>query len=299
MAEFIFCVQAITPDLYNQCVDIRLSAEPDEDTVNEGNIFLMHTGDNNDKSIAPFDIEIDDRIIRLHLREWAVPNDRYVLIVQKGIKNLMGDMELETSILREVFFRSDVTSDVLILSPADYEEISGALNVKWEETARKLSDLVGSFYLEVARENAFYNVVCSTFISRTAAKKDKKGIYSIPLKEIADPGQYFVRVRSERKKNGDYGKWSNVATFVIKSTEEPVPSSPKGIETESQSSQNEEKKNDPEGPEIIDFSSEPTDYNDLLKYEKTYDEIPNGFSITFPGEIDITDAVITVERSDT
>lgn len=102
MAEFIFCVQSVTADLYSQSIIIRLSADVDEETVNIGNIYLMHNGNDGDKSMALFDIEVDRNIIKLKLRNWAVPNDKYVLVIQKGIKNLMDDMELETSMLREI-----------------------------------------------------------------------------------------------------------------------------------------------------------------------------------------------------
>ena len=295
MAEFIFCIQSVSTDLDQQSVFIECSADIDEDTVNEGNIYLMHNGKDGKKDIAMFDISVDRHIIQLHLRDWAVPNDKYVLVVQKGIMDLMGDYELQSNMLREITFDSDVVSDVTILSPANYTKLSGEVELVWEETGKEGEELVGNFYIEVAHEVAFYNVIYKTFVSGSALTIDDDNHAHVILKDISEPGQYFVRVRPQRIADGAYGQWSNIVTFVIAGGEPNVPIHPEGADPDPKPTS----KSDLPIIEDLVSGSISAIPEKLIKYTETYDEdIPENFVVTFPKKIDISEATVTIKRRD-
>jgi hypothetical protein len=139
----------------------------------------------------------------MHLQEWPAAQSEYLLRIQSGIRSIVDD-ELPDSLQRVVVFKSEVLSTVNILSPS-HHEVLHALNIAWEEVSVDGNEesLVSSYYLEIAKENAFYNIVRATEVV---------GHQEIQLADIED-GQYYLRIRAQ--KNGEYGRWSKVITFLI------------------------------------------------------------------------------------
>ena len=202
MAEFKFSVLSINSSLKEQSVFIECALDIDEDSVNADNIILMNK---ETKAIALFDAIVDGRIIQLKLRNWAAPNQKYTLIVQAGIKSVVGDT-LESSLFRNFTFASEITTTASFLSPVNFETITD-MNFSWAESGEKP---IGDFYIEIASDNAFYNIV---------QKLAAPGIKNVTLADIPE-GQYYARIRVQRGEQ--YGVWSDTITFVKKGSLAPV-----------------------------------------------------------------------------
>lgn len=202
-----FDLLGITASLKDKKVYIECTLDVDEDSVTVDTITLTGRGSNR---IMIYDLVVNGSIIELDLKEWPVPNVEYMLVVQTGIKSIT-DEPLSAALKRKIVFPSEITSTVVITSPSNYEEIN-TLNLVWtEKLAKEDMELVNSYYIEVAKENAFYNLVIATHVY------DKN---EISLADIPE-GQYYVRMRAQE---GDqYGRWSEVITFVYKSKKPDIP----------------------------------------------------------------------------
>ena len=134
MAEFEFSITLIEANLKDQSIYIYFTLELDEDSVNPDNIFLAVRNNNTGKNdIVPYDININGNILRLKLNSWAVPNTKYTLLIQSGIKSITDD-NLDTAIVRNFMFKSEVTSTIDIISPSDFEEVSNnSFICNWQE----------------------------------------------------------------------------------------------------------------------------------------------------------------------
>ena len=302
MARFNFCVTQIATDLQEQSVYVTCSADVDHDSANEDSIYLMkRRADGHGKDAVPVDITIDGKEIRLHLKEWALPNDEYILIVQNNICGVVDDpsYKLETSLLRNVVFDSAVTSEVRIISPISFTEVDSSVSVSWKEAGKTTE---GTFYVETATENAFYNIVRRTLISKEQAKAClKDGIYSLAYGEILNPGQYYIRIRAQRsingEKDGDYGKWSEIVTFIVKG-DKTTPSKPPAADPEPKPAP--EKKSDL--PEIEDLT-EGTGKSGTSAAENTIvpeymKSIPEAFLIAILQPVDISAASVKLLKQD-
>jgi len=100
-----------------------------------------------------------------------------------------------------------------VLSPSNHEVLN-ELHFLWEEVSvdGKRENLVSSYLLQIAKENTFYNVVRETEV----VEKQEIRITDI------DEGQYYLRVRAQ--KNGKYGRWSKVISFLVRQAEDKTSS---------------------------------------------------------------------------
>lgn len=270
MAEMNFVLLSIQTSLKQKSVFIECSLDIDEDTIDANSIIIL---DKTKSTIELYDSEVDGHLIQARLKNDPQPGDKYTILVQDTIKSIVGD-KLEEAIFREIAFDSEVTSDVNILSPANFEKVH-ATKISWEE---KGEHPVNSFDVQVAKENVFYNIVTSSKVT---------GQTEVEFPDLPD-GQYYVRCRAA--KGDDYGRWSNVITFLY-SAPETTPEPP-----------TDDKEKD---PTIVD---PPSDDGSLIiddVVELTLDEPPtNGvtpkdsFTFAFSEDINIDDAEIKVYRSD-
>lgn len=191
----------IITDLAQKILRIEMSLDVLPDTVNSSTIEIT---ENESKRIVNIDPVVKGRFIDVCFKEWPAPNTEYYLKIQKGILSVFND-ELPASLHRRIFFESMVTSSVNIVKPFDYEEIT-SLYIKWEEVPEQ--ELAASYYIEIAKDPAFYNIACNTLIH---------GSQEAHIADI-DDGQYYIRIRCQVDKS--YGPWSNVITFVLKKDEE-------------------------------------------------------------------------------
>lgn len=194
-----FSVVSIHTRLLDKSITIELNLDVDSDSVKQGVLVLSEKEAN---KITSFDIEAKGRLIKLSLTDWPVPNKEYLLKIQKGITSIVGDI-LPDSLMRSLVFRSEITSEVAVLSPSNHEEIE-EVNLSWVENLKDgFGSLVNSYYLEISTENIFYNIIKSTNVY---------GNSSISMGDIP-PGQYFLRIRAQ--KDSQYGQWSDVISFII------------------------------------------------------------------------------------
>lgn len=191
-------------------LEFTLDVDPDSATLDALVFCVKDSG-----RIVPMDIAVSKRTITLHLREWPQTETEYLLRIQSGSIRSIVDDELPDSLLRTLTFKSEVLSTIDILTPAHHEELTD-LRVSWRENSVEESGegLVFSYYLEIAEENAFYNIVRSTDVS------EQQEIQLQGLK----PGQYYLRIRAQ--KNKEYGRWSETVTFVMKEKEAVEPDEP-------------------------------------------------------------------------
>lgn len=172
------------------------------------------------KTPVIFDYVLLDEKLIITLRDWAVVNSKYILGIQ-GITSVT-DEKLASNIKKVVNFESGVVSRVAIKSPADFEEVETLL-VKLEEITTNELDIttteskdgifgndekVGSYYLEIASDNAFIDKQIETMFHKEQIKLS-----------LDKPGQYYLRARVQMElETGDiaYGEWSETTTFIYK-----------------------------------------------------------------------------------
>lgn len=257
-----FDVTNITACMQSKEVSIEMTMDVDASTVNTDTVFFANADDNR---LLPYDLVVDKKTIRIQLKDWPSPNKEHLLMIRKEIMSV-SELELGATYKRTIVFPSVITSTVVITSPSDHERIE-SLGITWSLQANISSAPVSSYYLEIADNAAFYNIVRSTTIyDRT----------SIILTDIPE-GQYFVRVRAQNKT--EYGLWSNAVSFLYQTAAT----------------------NDYNAPQQ-DSSGEPVIIDDTLAVspERTEDNsTPASFVYTFSKPIDISKiSGLTVTRRD-
>lgn len=248
-----FNIEEIQTSLLEKTIYIKATLDLDKETVTKSTIEVS---EKDSKRIPQIDLDVSGQYIKVVFQEWPVPNAEYLLKIQKGIKSVVGDV-LPASLRRQIVFTSEVTSLVNILYPANFEEVASP-ELEWEEAPGEDEELVGSYRVEIARETAFYNLVRKTHVH---------GQNQVVLKELP-PGQYFARVRAE--KDGDYGPWSDIITFVLVESDET------------------KKALDPDEPVVI----EPVELVEVPRDGET----PESFVLHFNCDIDPEDIEITLSR---
>ena len=201
-----FDVVSVATSLTDKKVFIEMSLDVDDATVSKSSITLCERLSGR---LVDYDFVVDNKIIELTLKDWPTPNIEHLLVVQSDILAVTEE-PLTAALKRSIVFTSEITSSVIVTSPSNYEEIN-ALALTWiEKPVDKDTAPTNSYYLEVASENTFYNVVrYSTVYGKT----------EILLSGVPDD-QYYVRVRAQ---DGDqYGRWSDVITFLFKDGTIPV-----------------------------------------------------------------------------
>lgn len=198
-----FSILQVSTGLMEKKVEIKFSLDVDPDTVNLDNLVLIAKDSG---KIPEYTFNTTRDVVELTLDQWPEANEEYLLKIQKGITSIVGD-ELPDSLQRNIIFKSEITSLVEVLSPADHEELS-KLFVAWRETqATTLGGLVNSFYLEISTNNAFY---------QTVVKTEVIGKDNITISDIA-PGRYYLRVRAQQGEF--YGQWSEIIPFEFRPEE--------------------------------------------------------------------------------
>ena len=190
-----FNLSSITPLALEKRIDLKFNFDIDESSIQGDSIILttLNGGDH-----IPFKYVVKNDLISLKLDEWPEPETVYHIIVEQEIKNITGQ-KLNSAIRRKLRFKSEITSKCSIKSPYQYEKLD-ELKFEWLE-----SEEYGSYYIEVAKENRFYNLVYSGDVYTKSIS---------PILADLKPGQYYVRVRVQ--KDNEYGPWSPIVTFIYK-----------------------------------------------------------------------------------
>lgn len=284
-----FSIVSVKTSLLDNAIIITFSKDIDPDSVSPDNIYVMN---HDSRAAIPFDIEVDEDFIKITSKLGFEPNTDYTILVQPGISDLVG-AELQDPLLRQVHFGGDVTNTVKVIEPIDFE-IVHEVALKWEEYDKKgklipQKSIKDAFEIQIAHENAFYNVVCST---TTVA-----GDMNVSLKEPIEEGQYYFRVRA--RQGEQFGRWSNVGTFIFKKQEEkpapePTPAPPQEEEPAKDEPQPERTDS---GITIIDFSSN-KEAMEKPSYPLTTEVGDTTIPFTFLEPIDISGMKIQIRRSD-
>ena len=280
-----FSIVSVEPSLLENAITIYFSKDVDPDSVNPDDIFVM-THDN--RAAVPFDIETDEDTVKITSKTGFEPNTDYMILVQGGITDLVGT-ELADPLVRTVHFGGDVTNIVRVVEPIDFE-IVDKIAMRWEEYDKNgkiitPEDILDFFEVQIAQENAFYNIVCTT----TTAVGDT----NVVLKEPIEEGQYYFRVRA---RNGEqFGRWSNVGTFVFKKKEDVPVEDPPAEDDPGEETPAPEHTDD--GITIVDFSSTKGILNKPT-YRLTTEAEDTCFQLVFDEPVDISDLKMVVRRSD-
>lgn len=281
MAQFNFDLTKIEASLQDQCVYLYFNLDIDEESINDADLFLVHK---ETKNIVPFDVEVDRKTICLRLKEWARPNEPYTLMAKSEIAAITGEV-YHISFIRTFEFKSTITSLCKIISPSNHEVITN-FNLVWTETSTQ-HPIIKLYYMEVATDTAFHNIVYRTNIdmrAETAISSFQKE-FKTPL----DEGQYFVRIRAQYEDY--YGLWSDKVSFVIDST----PTKLSDLQDEPNSSELIAESD--EGIIITDLTQEASPAKPILSTATDfYDPTPPYFDILSTVPIDLSTAVITVTK---
>jgi hypothetical protein len=193
-----FSITTIAPSLQDKQVYVNFSMDVDPVTVNDANIEIY---DRATRNTVKCGYSVNGKEVQVTLDSWPIPNIEYIIVIQ-NIKDVLGD-DLSSGARRIIMFNSVITSGLKITYPA-YDEVITNLLVKWEEVLQEPSATpVGSYHIQISSENSFYNIIKDTTVV---------GSLQIDISDIVD-GQYYVRGRVE--KDGQYGAWSEVITFII------------------------------------------------------------------------------------
>lgn len=209
MAEYNFVVLDVRASFKEQSVFVNFSLDLDEDTISTERIYLLNQ---ETKSIAPIKTIVDGRTLQIKLLDWAVPNDRYTLIIESGVGSI-SDEVTDTSLLQDLIFESEVISEVSIINPYNYQIYRNTIDLCWQEISS--GKRANSYYIEISDDTGFHHISRSTFInmeSDTPNDADNDFRYKISLAPLKDYGQYYIRMRAQDD-HDDYGKWSKVVTF--------------------------------------------------------------------------------------
>lgn len=269
MAYIKFCVIAVEVSLKDNSIYVTFNKEVDSDTLSYQNIILAC----NNTVTAPltsYNIILGDdlKTLKLQFVDTPVVNQPYVLVLQDKISDLEGN-GLDKSLFRNVMFKSSVTSDIILNTPANFEVIS-VPKFSWTE---KGNDLVNSYRLQVSTDTGFNNLEIDSVI------KDQLDItFGVPLKE----GQYYYRIRAEL--DDMFGVWSDIRTFLVQQSAQTA------ISTESS--------NEQEDLVIEDFVGDIKDDRLTVQETPSNGQTPTVFSFLFSEDIDPSDIVISVTRSD-
>lgn len=289
--ERFFQINSIEASLKEQSLFITLNADVDEATVNDDNLILMNKAS---RAMIPFDISIDRKVIQLKLKRWAEPNSEYILIVEAGIKSLVG-IELESSISRKIIFKSEILNGVRILNPINFESMTDIeeLKVRWEETLPpRKKKKYKRYRIEISKDQAFINQAIETYVDVDGEN------YEMVFNEFS-LGQFFIRMRVED--NDQYGPWSEVISFTIKSSKQLK--DPTILENEPETER-------PELPTIVDYTKQIKEKDEreknpppspLIKVEPEqliFNELPQYLTFICSGQVDDTDAIVEVWREE-
>lgn len=195
MANITFSITDFFTSLKNKRIILRCNRDIDSDTVTSQNIIVLNKTANRYEIV---EIDVDGPHILITLKDWPQPKDEYMLIIQGKIQSIIGE-ELQSGLIRNFIFDSEVISDIKIIRPSNFERIN-SLKIEWKETGDKLEN---NYYLEISKENAFYNLEFKTEIS---------GKNEIELFDTLEKGQYYIRIRAQNEEY--YGRWSNIVTFL-------------------------------------------------------------------------------------
>lgn len=274
MAYIKFCVVAVETDLKESSIYIHFNKQVDTDTVNASNITVA-LRDNTVSTLSYFDLVVSDdlKTITIKFKDTPVVNSDYVIVIQNTLVDLEGN-QLDKSLFRSVVFKSTVTSDISLVSPANFE----ILNTKKFVWTEEGDSPVNSYRIQISDDTGFHNLLIDSIVV---------GQNDVTFGKELRNGQYYYRIRAEL--GDDYGTWSEIRTFLIQSDseyeEEPI-AEDSTVETEI---------GEPTFENLV--TEERVDLIRLIEGPKS-GVTPSSFSFLFDEDIDISNIKVSIVRSD-
>lgn len=274
MAYIKFCVVAVETDLKESSIYIHFNKQVDTDTVNASNITVA-LRDNTVSTLSYFDLVVSDdlKTITIKFKDTPVINSDYVIVIQNTLVDLEGN-QLDKSLFRSVVFKSTVTSDISLVSPANFE----ILNTKKFVWTEEGNSPVNSYRIQISDDTGFHNLLIDSIVV---------GQNDVTFGKELRNGQYYYRIRAEL--GDDYGTWSEIRTFLIQSDseyeEEPI-AEDSTVETEI---------GEPTFENLV--TEERVDLIGLIEGPKS-GVTPSSFSFLFDEDIDISNIKVSIVRSD-
>lgn len=186
-----FCLSSVTANAIEKTVTIGFNYDLEEKTVSTATVRLTESNG----SILKYTVSVKGTEIILKLKDWP-QNTSCFIVIDKSVENIAGDT-LSQSYRNEIKFGVDITSRVNIKAPYNFEKLD---NLRFEVDD---TEDIGSYYVEIAEENLFYNLKYSGYI--------EEKVFAPVIPEL-EAGQYYVRFRVQ--KGEQYGVWSDVVTFI-------------------------------------------------------------------------------------
>lgn len=196
--EFALVDMAVNP--IEKQIKLFFTSNVDPNTVDSDTIAMVHA---ESQKIYRLKYRTSKKTVVITVLDDVEPNEEYRLDINKTIKDIVGT-PLQSSLIRHVYFNSNIYSNVRIISPANHELIDGSFICEWQEILRdKRRKPVLEYRLQISENKNFDPCEIDTVILN-------KQRISFP--QLKDAKQYYIRIRVE--KDGEFGAWSDIATFT-------------------------------------------------------------------------------------
>ena len=195
-----FALVDMTVNPIEKQIKLFFTSNVDSDTVDSDTIAMVHA---ESQKIYRLKYRTSKKTVVITVLDDVEPNEEYRLDINKTIKDIVGT-PLQSSLIRHVYFNSNIYSNVRIISPANHELIDGSFICEWQEILRdKRRKPVLEYRLQISENKNFDPCEIDTVILN-------KQRISFP--QLKDAKQYYIRIRVE--KDGEFGAWSDIATFT-------------------------------------------------------------------------------------
>lgn len=189
-------------------IKLFFTGNVDPDTINSDTIAMVHA---ESQKIHRLKFRTSKKVVIITVLDEINPGEEYRLDINKMIKDIVG-AKLQSSLIRHVYFNTNIYSNVRILSPANHELVDGTFMCEWQEILRdKRRKPVLEYRLQIA-DNINFNPI---EIDTVVVNKQRIG-----FPKLKNQQQYYIRIRVES--GNEFGKWSDVATFTYDGPERVI-----------------------------------------------------------------------------
>lgn len=189
-------------------IKLFFTGNVDPDTINSDTIAMVHA---ESQKIHRLKFRTSKKIVIITVLDEINPGEEYRLDINKTIKDIVG-AKLQSSLIRHVYFNTNIYSNVRILSPANHELVDGTFMCEWQEILRdKRRKPILEYRLQIA-DNINFNPI---EIDTVVVNKQRIG-----FPKLKNQQQYYIRIRVES--GNEFGKWSDVATFTYDGPERVI-----------------------------------------------------------------------------
>lgn len=189
-------------------IKLFFTGNVDPDTINSDTIAMVHA---ESQKIHRLKFRTSKKVVIITVLDEINPGEEYRLDINKTIKDIVG-AKLQSSLIRHIYFNTNIYSNVRILSPANHELVDGTFMCEWQEILRdKRRKPVLEYRLQIA-DNINFNPI---EIDTVVVNKQRIG-----FPKLKNQQQYYIRIRVES--GNEFGKWSDVATFTYDGPERVI-----------------------------------------------------------------------------